>query len=105
MHLKTPSRALKHLRHSYSTRALEYSESTQGTRELGGHLGTRALRHIEHWGTWALKALRQSDTQALGHLERLGTWALGHSDSKSTRALEALYLADIDISPWKIPII
>ena len=77
-------RALKHLRHSESTRALGHSEGTQralkghskGTWTLGDHLeGTRALKAFglaflghsgtlafRHLGNWAIKALGYSDT-------------------------------------------
>ena len=63
--------ALKHLRHSESTRALGQSEDTQGLGYLR-NLGTRTIRALSHLGTRELKALTH-----------LGTWAL-----------EALYLAD-----------
>ena len=78
---KDNQRALKHLRHSESTRALGQSEGTQ--RALGGHSGTPAVKAFGHSDTYGTQALRHLSTRVLGHLENLGT-----------RAFEALYLAD-----------
>ena len=65
---KDTQRALEHLRHLESTRALGHLENTQrllghsGTWRALGHLGTWALRALKHLGNWALKALRHLDT-------------------------------------------
>ena len=54
---KDTERALKHLRHSESTRALGHSESTQralghwDAQARGGHLETRAFKALGHWDT------------------------------------------------------
>ena len=73
------------------TRPFKVLGEYPGSRALGGHLGTWALRHLGHSGAWALKAIRNLAAQELGLLRHLDTWTLRHS---RTRALEALYLAD-----------
>ena len=40
------------------TRPFKVLGEYPGSRALGGHLGTWALRHLGHSGTWALKAIR-----------------------------------------------
>ena len=70
--------------HLESAWAIEGHSSTWGLR---GHLGTRrstprALNHLEHSGTWELRAIRLLKTQKLRALRNL--------DTQGTRALEIL---------------
>ena len=69
-------------------------KDTQRTLEHLRHLDTRALRAVNHLGTWALGHLRHSGTWVLRALRNLGTSALKALEHSSTWALEALYLAD-----------
>ena len=83
---KSTQRALKHLRHSESTRALGHSESTQrglghwDAPALGGHghlEGTWKLGHLRYLDTRTVRALGHLRTSALNTLRHLATWALG----------------------------
>ena len=79
---------------SEGTQALGHSEGTwalgghsKGTPVLGhlSHSGTRVLRALRHWGTWALGQSGTSALRALGHSSSQATWALELSSHSGTR--------------------